>query len=364
VREDTVLTRRRGPISNAFLRVSASPRETVPSAHPCSLSPPYNSRVLTRLLNRGRDFWFLRPLDRLAVQPMRGVVTCYVYHRVDDPKRHPFLTRGGSPVIAPRELEKDIRFLQLLDARFFTFEDLRKGRYPARSEIGVILSFDDGFACNYTTGAGVLDLLRVPAVFFQSTAMVEAERLLWEHALYWHSRDAASTKRLAATARAVIPSVPADDAVAYLRETAPFEKTEEVLARLGDGGAAALAAELYPTAAQIRRVRSRGHEIGSHGHRHLKRTSIDAATFEQELSESRDALAHLLNELPGAFSYPFNSRVSGDEQICAAYFEQGVTVDAARITTRTDPMLLPRYTWPGRARTEMRRRRWLLTGRI
>jgi peptidoglycan/xylan/chitin deacetylase (PgdA/CDA1 family) len=320
--------------------------------------------VLARLLNRGRDFWFLPPLDRLAVQPMRGVVTCYVYHRVDDPKRHPFLTRGGSPVIAPRELEKDIRFLQSLDARFFTFEDLRKGRYPARKEIGVIISFDDGFAGNYTTGLEVLDLLRVPAVFFQSTAMVDAKSLLWEHALYWHSRDAASAQRLAAVAREVVPELAAEDVVHYLRETAPFEKTEEVLARLGDGGGAELIPELYPTAGQIRRARSRGHEIGSHGHRHLKRTSISAGDFEQELSDSRDALARMLSELPGAFSYPFNSRMDGDERICARYFEQGVTVDGTRITTRTDPMFLPRYTWPGRAKTEMRRKRWLLTGRI
>jgi peptidoglycan/xylan/chitin deacetylase (PgdA/CDA1 family) len=317
--------------------------------------------VLERLINRGRDFWFLRPLDRLALRPMRGVVTCYVYHRVDDPMHHAFLTRGGSPVITPRELEKDIRFLQSQGARFFTFEDLRKGRWPAPSEIGVILSFDDGFADNYTTGLDVLDHLRVPAVFFQSTAMVDATTLLWEHALYWHSRDNAAMQQLEADARAVIPELPAADVVTYLRETASFAKTAEVLARLGDDNAPA---ELYPTAAQIRRARTRGHEIGSHGHRHLKRTSISAAEFDQELSDSRDALARILDDDPGAFSYPFNSRAEGDEAICARYFEQGVTVDAARITTRTDPMLLPRYTWPGRARTEMRRRRWLLTGRI
>jgi peptidoglycan/xylan/chitin deacetylase (PgdA/CDA1 family) len=107
-----------------------------------------------------------------------------------------------------------------------------------------------------------------------------------------------------------------------------------------------------------------GHEIGSHGHHHCKRANIADVEFEQELVTSRAALREILGEEPRSFSYPFDSHLPGDAGICRRYFLTAATVAKRRIERDTDPMWLPRFTWPGPARNSLRMRRWLLTGTI
>ncbi len=299
---------------------------------------------------------------------MRGVVTCLLYHRVDDPARHEFLRHGGSPVIPPEELARDLRFLRDLGARFLTFADLRAGQFVEAGEAGIIVSFDDCFRDNYTTGLDVLERFAVKAVFFQTSAFVDARDLLWEQALYWHTRDARAAGRFLRAAASSFPEVARADAsraVFLLREGAAPERINALLGELGsEDESRAVAGDIYPVAEDVRRARSRGHEVGSHGHRHLKRSTIDAPTFERELAESRAVLARIVGEAPGAFSYPFNSYEPGDAAVTRRYFAQAATVDAMRIARDTDPMWMPRFTWPGIPRNSLRWRRWLLTGRV
>lgn len=324
--------------------------------------------LAARAANRAKDALYNPLLDRWWVRAMRGVVTCLLYHRVDDPDRHPFLLRGGSPVISPEELESDIQLLIGLGARFLTFADIRAGHFVAEDEIGVIVSFDDGFRDNYTTGLEVLESSHVKAVFFQTSGLIDAQDLLWEHALYWHIRDASAAAGFLKAAGSVFPQVMRADALqtmCHLRETLgpePIGELLEVLRKEDETRAVALS--IYPRREHVRRARALGHEIGSHGHRHLKRTSIEADAFEQELASSLAALKGMLDEAPLAFSYPFNSYKTGDREVTGRYFRQAATVDSARITANTDPLWLPRFSWPGPARNAMRQRRWLLTGRI
>ena len=309
--------------------------------------------MILRIVNRARDFFFAAPFDRMWIAAMRGKVTCFLYHRVGD--THRFLDRGG-PAIASAELERDLRFLQSLGSRFLTFEDLRSGRFPQPNEIGVIVSFDDCFAGNYTIAAPLLERVGARATFFQVTSLVDSDRLLWEHALYWHTRDEVSAARFAKLA---------PEPVEFLREEFAPERLEAVLDAAGrDGEMGRLARDLYPTAEHLRQARRRGHEIGSHGHRHYKRANISDALFESELAASSSAIESILGEKPHAFSYPFNSYRTGDDAICARHFAQAVTVDKRRIQRDTDPLWLPRFTWPGAAKNSLRHRRWLLTGTI
>jgi peptidoglycan/xylan/chitin deacetylase (PgdA/CDA1 family) len=299
---------------------------------------------------------------------MRGVVTCLLYHRVDDPARIAFLQRGGSPVIAAEDLERDLRFLQGIGVHFLTFADLRAGHFVGREEIGIIVSFDDCFRDNYTTGLALLERLGVKAVFFQTSAFIDSAELQWEQALYWHSRDDGHAAQFRERARPYFPEpLPADplDAVAWIRESAGPDRIDPLLAEMeGDDEAGAVASAIYPRAEDVRKAQALGHEIGSHGHRHLKRTSIDAACFERDLADSQHALARVLGQPVAAFSYPFNSYERADGPITRRYFAQAATVDSQRITRDTDPLWIPRFTWPGPPPNALRRRRWLLTGRI
>lgn len=327
-----------------------------------------------RILNRLADVAFLPPLAGLWARGLRGRVTCLLYHRVDEPGAHPFLDRGGSPVIPPGELRRELRLLRDLGAGFHTFTDLRRGWFPEPDEIAVIVSFDDGFRSNYTSGLEVLRETGVPGVFFQTTGLIDSEELLWEHELYWRTRNPAAattfSEHLRRTGPELAPSPLGErDLVVHARERVPSDAVDRLLVEareeLGETGAMAEAARAaYPTAAMIRRAREEGHEIGAHGHRHYKRSTIDAATFEADIARSREILTDLLGDPPGAFSYPFNNYRPSDEAIVARHFEQGVTVDRRRIERETDPLWLPRFTWPGPSPNPLRRRRWLLTGSI
>lgn len=331
-------------------------------------------RSAARLANRLEDLAFVPPLDRWWRRGLRGRVACLVYHRVGDPDDFPFLTRGGSPVVRAGQLERELSFLAGQGARFGTFADLRNGWFPAADEIGIIVSFDDGFRSSYDAGLEVLERLGIPGVFFQSTALVGAETLIWEHALYWHTRDEPSARRFAEIVRrgdpSLAPSGTSGPALAKsLRKRVPGPDLERLLAaartEAGDGEEEAeQARRAYPRSADLFRARDLGHEIGSHGHRHYYRATIDDATFEDDLARSARALTELLGPGPRAYSYPFDSHRAGDEAIVGRYFRQAATVDGRTIQRDSDPLWLPRFAWPGHPRNALRHRRWLSTGKI
>lgn len=329
---------------------------------------------VARLANRAQDLLFVPGTESFWRTRLHGRVLALVYHRVADPALFPFLARGGTPVISPEQLTEEIMFLQKQGARFLSFADMRAGHFPGADEFGVVLTFDDGFLDNYTTGLEVLEALGVKAVFFQSSGMVGAQALIPEHALYWYADNPQTAGRLRDLARTAgwpgaagaaeeklvgmvgrwIREVPAASLNAVIMQMRERHQDEEH----------ALARALYPTEVDLRRAAQAGHEIGSHGHAHLPRSVLSAEAFEQELARSKERLAEITGQSPASFSYPFNDYQPGDRDICMRYFDQAATVDRQLIGRDSDPMALGRFSWPGQARNGLRFRRWLLTGRI
>jgi peptidoglycan/xylan/chitin deacetylase (PgdA/CDA1 family) len=328
--------------------------------------------LLRRLANRAKDGLFLPPFDGYWRHCLRGKVLCLLYHRVDEPDRVPFLDHFGVPPIPPRQLLEELSFLKLNGAHFLTFADLRHGYFPRRDQFGVIISFDDCLLDTYTNAAGVLEVLDLQGVFFQSTALVEAPTLIWEHALYWHADHPDHSEALAALAHARCPAsrgLEGGDLVAHLREAEPMPVVEALLAEATAAAGveqelAELAQDLYPTRAYLRAASQARHEIGSHGHHHYPRHVLDAAAFEAELIRSKELLGDWLGKPPRAFSYPFNSYLPGDGTLCARHYTQVATVDARPIGLSTSPLAIPRYTWPGPHRHRLHFRRWLWTGHL
>jgi peptidoglycan/xylan/chitin deacetylase (PgdA/CDA1 family) len=332
--------------------------------------------LLGRLVNRSKDYLLFNPLlEGFWLRRARGKITALLYHQIDTTRTDDFLVRGGSPVVTPEVFLQDLRSLQRWGARFYTFRQILAGEFPSPDEFGVAICFDDCFRNNYTVGREALDACDVKATYFQSTAMIDSAELIWEHRLYWHTRNdvqAAAFKRIA---QRVLPcdsrlhAASGRTLVAHLREAVPFDDCAKVLAAADAESAIAdemqlMARELYPTAADLRSAASTGHEIASHGHHHYKRVNISDSIFEAELVRSSAVLAAILGERPTSFSYPFDSHLPSDADVCRRYFLGGATVAKRRIERAEDPMWLPRFTWPGTPRNEFRRRRWLLTGTI
>jgi peptidoglycan/xylan/chitin deacetylase (PgdA/CDA1 family) len=286
------------------------------------------------------------------------------------------MTRGGVPTIDPDELASDLAYLKRNGARFLTFDDLRAGQFPSEREWAVIVTFDDCFHDNYTQGIEVLSTLGIKAVFFQASGLIDAQELIWEHRLYWYSRNDQVATRLLRLSNAVLASsglAPIDHqdrVVDNLREQIPFAITADILRRASTDAALndsmpQLPGRLYPTAEQVRGARRAGHEIGCHGHLHFKRANIPVALFCSDLNHSKAVLTNTLGEVPASYSFPFSSFDASDTEICRALFDVAATVERNRLIERpADRVLAPRFTWPGPARNGFRKRRWLLTGTI
>lgn len=328
--------------------------------------------LLSRIANRSLDFLFFPVMDRYWRRRARGRLACLLYHRVAESGLFPFIEQAGASAITREDLFNQLKFLQDQGARFMTFADLRRGEFPSADEFGVIVSFDDGFRDNYEEALEVLDALGIPGVIFQSSALVDSRKLIWEHALYWIAADTAMTALLEERAHLLLPKskgLSGSELTNFLRQSVPVADVEKILAEVEEKfntqkAQAELTAKLYPSAEHLLRAQKRGHEIASHGHRHYVRANIDEDVFEEELRSSSSELGKIIGEPPAAFSYPFNSYLPGDKEICGRYFQQVATVDSKPISISCDPLEIPRFSWPGPARNPLRARRWLWTGRI
>ena len=329
--------------------------------------------IVRRVANRALDGLFVPPLDRLFARRFRGRVVCLLYHRVAEPGAEPILDTFGAPPIPPLELERELRQLVAWGGRFMTLDELDKGAWPSAREFGVLLCFDDGFLDTYAAGLPIAQTVGARAVVFQISAMLtEAPALLWEHALYWLGADARRFKALAEQMEGAFAPLARTDAhtvVAALRETANASQLKAIvaaaLATCGEREAfVQLAQRWYPDASALREALRQGHEIGSHGQHHFKRSALDAGAFEAELVASKVALAEVCGRTPRAFSYPFNSHVEGDEAIVARHFDWAFTVDGGPLVPSFTRSSVPRFTWPGPHPNALRLRRWLRTGHI
>jgi peptidoglycan/xylan/chitin deacetylase (PgdA/CDA1 family) len=286
------------------------------------------------------------------------------------------MTRGGVPAVDPDELASDLAYLKRNGARFLTFDNLRTGQFPSKQEWGIIVTFDDCFHDNYAQGIEVLSTLGIKAVFFQTSGLVDGKELIWEHQLYWYIRNDQVAARFIRSANAVLttiglaPIAHLNDIAPTLRDRIPLAVTAEILKKASTDAALTdsmpqLPAGLYPSSQQVCKARRAGHEIGSHGHLHLKRSNISPEQFRFDLERSKTALTDVIGEAPASYSFPFSDFGPGDVEICRMMFDVVASVERKRLIDCPEARVLaPRFTWPGPARNDFRKRRWLLTGTI
>lgn len=82
------------------------------------------------------------------------------------------------------------------------------------------------------------------------------------------------------------------------------------------------------------------------------------------LARSRDCLAEVPGEPSQASSYPSGRHRPGDGALVGRHYRQAAIVAPGPAGPGAPPLALPRCSWPGPARNRLRRRRWLLSGRI
>ena len=322
--------------------------------------------MIQRIFNRAKDLLFIRPLLPYWRKRLNGKAMVYLYHRIGEQGEHSFLDQGGSPIVSAAEFQKDIQSLKKMGGQFVRFSDLAKCDYDS-GQFYVVICADDGFASNYKAGHHVVETEGVPQTIFQCASMLATAPMLWEHKLYFLYHDSSCAHAFKAHLNEHT-QWPSD--CDQIRETIhPFNIEREMDEFLESRTELSntiknLTSQIYPSERQIRQSVLRGHEIASHGDRHLKRTSIGDDEFITELESAKRKLGEITDQSISAFSYPFNSYLDGDGVKCSRYYSMVATVDGGAVDKTTTFVAIPRNTFPGPAKNSLRHRRWLLTGSI
>lgn len=310
-------------------------------------------RARHRLARAGRQ---------VEVLPMRPAVL--MYHRIATDPVDPW-----GLAVTPSRFNEQLQWLKEHRTVLPLPEFARLLRSSSLSARAVAITFDDGYACNATTAAPLLEAHRVPATIFVTTGPIIAGEEFW-----WDDLQrivfGASTERLNLTVDVPHLSVelggPLGGDAAWLSGSAPGNTRQQAFMELWlavrclePPAQAAALAELRDqagmpvepreshrpmTVEQLKKLsRSNFVDVGCHTRTHPALTERPEAVQRAEIAGGRQACANLTGRLPSTFAYPFGDYDPATvELVREAGFEAGCTTDSAAVTPGCDLLALPR----------------------
>lgn len=295
----------------------------------------------------------------------RSRALALMYHRIAAPggRDEPagFGVERGVPVDV---FEAQIRFLVR------HFRSARASDLALRPESftgpAFAITFDDGYADNLHLAAPVLEKYRVPATVFVSSGFVGTDRRFWWEqlgALIRETRvsvvepcaiDSTLGDRWGLPERLSLRDEPSRERAHWLLSQALMRTPAPEIQTLLSGLAAALDVPLRAEErdaplldwGQVRELRRRGFDIGSHGHTHANLGLADPALAEREVRVSVERISAEIDAPVEIFAYPYG----GPEHRCSASVEAvrraGVggafTTELGTLTPEADRFALPR----------------------
>lgn len=230
---------------------------------------------------------------------------------------------------------------------------LKAGTLPARP---ACITFDDGYADNYTLALPILQKHGLHATFFIATSYLNGGRMFNDTVIESIRRSPLTRLDLndlglgihdlgsnAAKAEAIGKILPQ---VKYL----PLDARETTVAELtARAGVDRLPDDLMMTTAQLKQLHAAGMEIGGHTHRHPILARLDHAEAQAEIAAGKAWLEETLGDRVRLFAYP-NGKPGADYLPEQAEIVRGLGFDAAVSTQRgvstagTDRYQLRRFT--------------------
>jgi peptidoglycan/xylan/chitin deacetylase (PgdA/CDA1 family) len=174
----------------------------------------------------------------------------------------------------------------------------------------VALTFDDGYADNYTNALPILQRHGLTATFFVATAFLNGGRM-WNDTLIEALRRAAGPRLdLSAIGLADVDvATPAarrancTRVIDHLKHR-PLEERQQAVDCVAAAVAQPLPNDMMMTDAQVRGLHDAGMHIGAHTASHPVLAAVDAVTAQREIADGRDYLRELLHEPVDVFAYP------------------------------------------------------------
>lgn len=194
----------------------------------------------------------------------------------------------------------------------------------------IAMTFDDGYADNFSVAAPIMNAHGLPATFFVVAGLIGTAGELWY--------DVAARRWLAATPSALVDGVRSIGApvswttdtkpslstwMAFLKRLPP-DRRAEIIDTLSDPGRHATRQQYdrLMTPEELRSLRADGHEIGSHTLTHPLLPQLSDAMLQHELVTSRLLIEGWLNEPVLGFCYPNGDH---DDRVVSATARAGYT---------------------------------------
>lgn len=241
---------------------------------------------------------------------------------------------------------------------------LQEGSLPARA---AVITFDDGYADNYTQALPILQRHGLTATFFIAAGFLDGGRM-WNDSLIEALRltccahletgladlPRVSLATLAERRQALQQLIPA---VKHL----PPGARDEAVARIVTRCAVALPDDLMLTTAQLRGLQRGGMQIGAHTLTHPILANSEASQARHEIAASKQQLESLLDSPVTLFAYP-NGKPGQDylpehvDMVQSLGFTAAVSTQWGVNTRHSDMFQLRRFTpWDqGRGRFGLR----------
>lgn len=229
---------------------------------------------------------------------------------------------------------------------------LRAGTLPTRS---VAITFDDGYADNYTIACPILVKHGVKATFFVASGFLDGG-IMWNDVarealrnfrgdrldLGWLDLGVCAVATEAERHRLTETILP------KLKYLTPGGR-QAALARLVSETRAEIPVDLMMTTSQLQALQAAGMEIGGHTMDHPILAVISEAEARQQIADNRAHLTRLLGRPPRYFAYP-NGRPEQDYQATHARMVAELGYEAAFTTSygsagpESGVFELPRFT--------------------
>jgi peptidoglycan/xylan/chitin deacetylase (PgdA/CDA1 family) len=224
-------------------------------------------------------------------RPVLEGIPILMYHKIGDPPPGSQLKKLW---VSKDKFREQMNFLKTEGYHPIVFKDLYQ-HWDSKTDLPskpILITFDDGYANNFTEGFPILKEFGFPATIF-----VVVQTVGWDNR--WH--DPKSEVRI--------------NMISW---------------------------------AQIKELRASGWEIGSHTMNHYNLQKIDLKEAVNEIEKSRQILTEFLGEVPDTFAYPYGSGEDNEtlrEKVKAAGYRLAVGVHAGKWTEEKiikSPFNLPR----------------------
>jgi len=230
---------------------------------------------------------------------------------------------------------------------------MSENRLPAAS---ISITFDDGYADNFTQALPILEHHKVPATFFVATAFIDGG-LMWNDTLIETARRLPDGDfRFPFAERKMISIRTVDDrrrlaeqAITFCKYL-PVAEREECAAEFASLQDRELPDSLMMTSDQLIKMASSDYaEIGAHTRHHPILACCSDKEVIDEINGSANDLKHLLGEAPQLFAYP-NGKFGQDylrhhpALVKQMGLKAAVTTDWGVLSRKTDLYQIPRFS--------------------